>query len=222
MVISVIIPTLNEEKSIVKTLMPLQAWRARGHEVILVDAGSDDSTVSQTENLVDKCCYADKGRANQMNKGAEQADGDILLFLHADTLIGDDADRFIINSLKHFRWGRFKVRFSSSRPVFKLIAYMMNVRSCWSSVATGDQAIYVEKMLFTEMTGFPQLPIMEDVQFSKNLNKRNRMDCLEHEVMTSSRRWEQNGVIKTIILMWGLRLAYFLGVSAARLKSWYR
>lgn len=220
--ISVIIPTLNESCTIAKTLMPLQKWRARGHQVILVDAGSEDDTVLQAKNLVDKCLHSDRGRSIQMNKGVEQSDGEILLFLHADTLIAVDADQMILDSFNQTQWGRFRVKFTSGRMIFKIIALMMNMRSCLTSIATGDQAIFVQKKLFQDIGGYPQQALMEDVQLSRILKKRSQMCCLRSEVVTSSRRWEQNGIIKTIFLMWGLRLAYFLGVSAARLKPWYR
>ena len=222
MIISVIIPTLNESDSIAKTLMPLQSWRARGHQVILVDAGSEDDTVRQAEGLVDKCLYAGRSRSVQMNKGAEHSDGEILLFLHADTLIADNADQVILDNLKHALWGRFSVKFSCNQLIFKLIALMMNLRSCMTSIATGDQAIFVQKQLFMEAGGYPQQDLMEDIQLSKQLKKRSRMFCLKNKVVTSSRRWEKNGVTKTILLMWSLRLAYFLGVPAAKLKAWYR
>lgn len=222
MIISIIIPTLNESDSIVKTLMPLQKWRLRGHQVILVDAGSEDDTVQQSQNLVDKCLQADRGRSAQMNIGAEQADGDILLFLHADTLIDEDADELILKCLSYSRWGRFRVKFSSNKMIFKIIAVMMNVRSCLTSIATGDQAIFVQKSLFMEVGGFPSQALMEDIQLSKNLKSKSKLYCLKSEVVTSSRRWEHSGIARTILLMWGLRLAYFFGVSATKLKLWYR
>lgn len=220
--ISVIIPTLNESDSITETLMPLQKWRARGHQVILVDAGSDDDTVEQAKNLVDKSIQSDKGRSLQMNIGAQQADGDILLFLHADTLIDKSADQSVVDALSCNQWGCFKVRFSSNKLIFKLIAFMMNLRSCMTSVATGDQTIFVQKSLFMKIGGFPDQVLMEDVQLSKNLKAHCKMSCLKHEVVTSSRRWEYYGISRTIVLMWGLRLAYFIGVSPAKLKLWYR
>lgn len=220
--ISVIIPTLNESCSIAKTLMPLQKWRARGHQVILVDAGSEDDTVEQAKNLVDKSIQSDKGRSIQMNIGAQQADGDFLLFLHADTLIDKSADQSVVGALSSNQWGCFKVRFSSKKLIFKIIAYMMNLRSCTTSVATGDQAIFVQKSLFMKIGGFPDQVLMEDIQLSKNLKALCKMCCLKHEVVTSSRRWEQYGISRTIVLMWVLRLAYFIGVSPAKLKLWYR
>lgn len=222
MIISIIIPVLNESHSITQTLMPLQKWRCRGHQVILVDGGSEDDTVLRANGMVDKVINAPKGRANQMNAGAEQADGDVLLFLHADTLISETADQQILDALSNTRWGRFSVKFSSDKVIFKIIAIMMNLRSCLTSVATGDQAIFVNKQLFMAVDGYPQQVLMEDIQLSKNLRRQSDMACLKATVQTSSRRWEQYGITKTIVLMWGLRLAYFMGVPTGKLKAWYR
>jgi len=221
--IAVIIPTLNEGLSIQKTLIELQAWRQRGHQIILVDGGSADATVSHAENLVDLVLLSPKGRALQMNMGAEHADADILLFLHADTILKEGADHLIIESLsKNKPWGRFNVSFTSDKLIFKIIALFMNIRSCITSIATGDQAIFVEKQLFDQVGRYPSQPLMEDIQLSIVLKRQCRANCLKETVITSSRRWEQQGVYKTILQMWGLRLAYFLGVSSERLKHWYR
>jgi len=221
--IAVIIPTLNEGLSIQKTLIELQAWRQRGHQIILVDGGSADATVSHAENLVDLVLLSPKGRALQMNMGAEHADADILLFLHADTILKEGADHLIIESLSTNKpWGRFNVSFTSDKLIFKIIALFMNIRSCITSIATGDQAIFVEKQLFDQVGRYPSLPLMEDIQLSIVLKRQCRANCLKETVITSSRRWEQQGVYKTILQMWGLRLAYFLGVSSERLKHWYR
>jgi len=221
--IAVIIPTLNEGLSIQKTLIELQAWRQRGHQIILVDGGSADATVSHAENLVDLVLLSPKGRALQMNMGAEHADADILLFLHADTILKEGADHLIIESLSRNKpWGRFNVTFTSDKLIFKIIALFMNIRSCITSIATGDQAIFVEKQLFDQVGRYPSQPLMEDIQLSILLKRQSRANCLKEVVITSSRRWEQQGVYKTILQMWGLRLAYFLGVSSERLKHWYR
>jgi len=221
--IAVIIPVLNESLSIQSTLNPLQFWRKRGHQIILVDAESTDDTVQKANGLVDKVLTSSKGRAVQMNMGAEQVDADILLFLHADTVIDEAADQLILTALSTgHSWGRFNIAFNSGKPVFKIIAFMMNIRSCLSSIATGDQAIFVEKELFEQVGRYPLQPIMEDIQLSISLKKHSRGFCLKQKVITSCRRWQQNGILKTIILMWFLRLAYFIGVPASKLKSWYR
>ncbi|MDH5424106.1 MAG: TIGR04283 family arsenosugar biosynthesis glycosyltransferase [Gammaproteobacteria bacterium] len=223
MIISIIIPTLNESASISRTLIALQAWRQRGHEVILVDAGSGDDTVILAHPLVDQVLCTGRGRSQQMNIGAEHANGEVLLFLHADTLIAETADHIILNSLSNgCGWGRFNVEFTSARFIFKIIATLMNLRSCLSSIATGDQAIFVKKSLFEEVGRYPLQPLMEDIELSIRLKRISRACCQTERVMTSSRRWENNGVLNTIGLMWSLRLAYFLGVSPARLKRWYK
>ncbi|MDH5517814.1 MAG: TIGR04283 family arsenosugar biosynthesis glycosyltransferase [Gammaproteobacteria bacterium] len=221
MKISVVIPTLNESDSITNTLKPLQAWRKRGHQVVLVDGGSTDDTANKAELLVDLVLHSEQGRALQMNTGAERAEGDVLLFLHADTIIADNADQLILNALNDRPWGRFNVAFSSSRFVFKIIAFLMNLKSCLSSVATGDQAIFVSKKLFEDVGRFPQQLLMEDIELSVALRRHARSVCLSQKVITSSRRWEKNGLIKTVLLMWLLRFAYFSGVSSTTLKRWY-
>jgi len=221
--IAIVIPALNEALSIKKTLTSLQPWRQKGHQIILVDGGSNDATVRNAENLVDQILQSSQGRALQMNMGAEHADADILLFLHADTVLKEGSDNLIIESLSAGRpWGRFNVSFTSDKLIFKIIAFFINLRSCITSIATGDQAIFVEKQLFDQVGRFPPQPLMEDIQLSIMLKRRCRANCLNETVITSSRRWEQQGVYKTILQMWVLRLAYFLGVSSERLKRWYR
>ena len=221
MKISVILPVLNEADSIEQTLLPLQSWRQRGHQLILVDAQSRDNTLQLARPLVDVVTQSTKGRANQMNAGVKHARHDILLFLHADTLLAEDADQIVINTLKTFQWGRFNVCFSSKQLIFSVIASMMNIRSCLTGIATGDQAIFIKKELFNKVGGYPEQPLMEDIELSKRLKRLSPIACLQQTVETSSRRWQNNGVFKTIILMWWLRAAYFFGVSADRLKHWY-
>lgn len=221
--IAVIIPALNEAQFIQQTLFNLQAWRQKGHQVLLVDGGSTDETLTLAEPLVDELLVSEPGRALQMNMGAEHADADILLFLHADTLISENADQHIIASIAQGNdWGRFNVAFSSGRLVFRIIAFFINLRSCLSSIATGDQAIYVDKLLFDRVGRFPPLPLMEDVQLSINLKRKQRACCLQQTVITSSRRWEKNGIYKTILLMWSIRLGYFIGIPTEKLKLWYK
>jgi len=221
--IAIVIPTLNEGASIKDTLSSLQTWRQRGHQIILVDGGSSDATLSNAEHFVDLSLQSPKGRALQMNMGAEHADADVLLFLHADTRLKQGSDQLIIDSMsKDKLWGRFNVSFSSDRLIFKVIAYFMNLRSCITSIATGDQAIFVEKQLFDQVGRFPAQPLMEDVQLSILLKGHCRALCLKETVITSSRRWQQQGVVKTILQMWLLRSAYFIGVPAERLKHWYK
>ena len=221
---SIIIPVLNEAESILQTLKPLQLFRSQGHEVILVDGGSQDNTIEIAQPWVDLVLSSEKkGRANQMNAGAAHAGKDVLLFLHADTLLYDEALDTLLLQLATSRrvWGRFDIRLSSSKFIYRVIETMINWRSRVSGVATGDQAIFVKAYEFSYVGRFPDFPLMEDVALSKKLKKISRPICVSTSIMTSSRRWEQFGVIRTILLMWRLRLAYFFGVSPQQLVKYY-
>jgi rSAM/selenodomain-associated transferase 2 len=221
--IAIIIPALNEAATLEATLRPLQSWRRAGHQLILVDGGSSDDTVSVARPLVDRVLGSAPGRALQMNLGAEAACGDLLLFLHADTRLPPEADRLILRAVEHRRWGRFDVRLSGGHWLLRAVERMMNWRSCLSGIATGDQGIFVERELFERVGGFPELPLMEDIVLSKRLKRAaGRPACIHIPLVTSSRRWEQNGILRTILLMWRLRLAFFLGVPANRLARQYR
>ncbi len=222
--VSIIIPALNEAGSLEATLQLMQSWRKAGHELILVDGGSDDATATIAAPLVDQVLKSDPGRARQMNMGAEVASGEVLLFLHADTLLPDGADTIILVALaQQYRWGRFDVRLSGHHWLLRVVERMMNWRSCVSGIATGDQGIFVERDLFIQLGGFPQIPLMEDLALSRRLKGAvGRPACIRTPLVTSSRRWEQYGIVRTIILMWRLRLAWFLGVSAQRLARQYR
>ncbi|MBD3610497.1 MAG: TIGR04283 family arsenosugar biosynthesis glycosyltransferase [Gammaproteobacteria bacterium] len=215
------IPVLNESRSITPTLMALQPFRRLGHEIILVDGGSSDDTLMLAEDLVDQIIGCDKGRARQMNYGARHAWGNILLFLHADTTLPDDALEQINLALKKHEWGRFNVRLSGGNILLRFIERMMNWRSCVSGVVTGDQAIFMPKSTFIKVGGFADIPLMEDIELSKRLKKIGYPACVKSKVITSSRRWEENGIIKTILLMWQLRYAYYRGVKAEELVKRY-
>ena len=220
--ISIIIPALNEAAAIETTLTPLQFWRQSGHELILVDGGSCDDTASVARPLVDKVLNSAPGRALQMNLGASSASGDVLVFLHADTSLPPNADELIARALSRRQWGRFDVRLSGSHWLLRVVERMMNWRSCFSGIATGDQAIFLEHALFERLGGFPDMPLMEDIVLSKCLKREaGRPACIHTPLITSSRRWEQNGIVRTILLMWRLRLAWFLGVPVHRLARLY-
>ncbi len=221
--ISVIIPTLNEEGHIERTLTALQQLRSAGHEIILSDGGSSDRTVAIARPLVDKIVTGASGRAIQMNRGAEQASGDILWFLHADTMVPPAIDT-ILDRLTDRRspWGRFDIRLSGTRPIFRIIESMMNLRSRITGIATGDQGIFMLRYAFDQVGGFAEIPLMEDIAMSARLKGIGPPACLKQRLLTSSRRWEQNGIVKTILLMWWLRLAYFLGASPDYLARRYR
>ncbi len=222
--ISIIIPTLNEAESIAATLNPLQVMRARGHEVIVVDGGSTDATINLAAPLTDAVIDSAPGRATQMNAGAAKASGDVLWFLHADTLAPESADRDIGHALEGgFAWGRFPVRLSGSHPLLRIVERMMNLRSCLTGIATGDQGIFVRRDLFEAIGGFAPIPLMEDIDLSRRLKRQaGRPACLKRRLVTSSRRWETNGMVATILLMWRLRLAYALGADPAALARRYR
>lgn len=220
--LSIIIPALNEAAGIGATLARLQAARRRGHEVIVVDGGSGDGTPACCNNLVDQLLYAGPGRAVQMNAGAAQACGDTLLFLHADTLSPEDVDRLIAAVLRGAPgWGRFDVQLSGRRPLLRLIEWLMNLRSRVSGIATGDQGLFLTREWFASVGGFPDLPLMEDIALSKCLKRRARPHCLKARMVTSSRRWETQGIARTVVKMWCLRAAFFLGVPASRLARRY-
>lgn len=225
MKLSIIVPAYNEAANIQRALQPLQPWRAQGHEVIVADGGSSDQTLELARALSDSAFLSQKkGRAAQMNAGAALASGDVLLFLHADTTLPDSTLSDIEDAIfrQQREWGRFNVRLSGSHVMFRVIEHMMNWRSCITGVATGDQAIYVTKNKFNESGGFSDMPLMEDVEFSKRLKLMGKPACLRSCVVTSSRRWEEKGIYSTILLMWRLRLAYFLGASPEKLARLYR
>ena len=223
MKVSIIIPVLNEAGHIADTLKSLDPYRSDGHEVIVIDGGSSDDTVSIAGQHADKVLRSKAGRAIQMNHGIDEAQGDALLFLHADTRLPDDAIAQIIDAVEDgYFWGRFNVRLSGRHFMFRVIERMMNMRSCVTGVATGDQAIFVSRESVEIVGGYPQLPLMEDVVFSKRLRKLGWPACIRHPVVTSSRRWEDKGILRTMLLMWRLRLLFFLGVPAEKLAQQYQ
>lgn len=219
--LSIVVPVLNEADGIVAQLATLQPLRTRGHELVVVDGGSDDGTPALAAPLVDRVVASPAGRAMQMNAGAAVAIGDALLFLHADTCLPPDADALVLAALERRGWGRFDVRIEGAHPMLRVVAAAMNVRSRWTSVATGDQAIFCTRETFDRVGGFPALPLMEDVALSKRLRRIGPPACLRECVVTSGRRWERHGVFRTIALMWRMRLAYFVGVDPERLARWY-
>jgi rSAM/selenodomain-associated transferase 2 len=221
--LSIVIPTLDEAAGIVAQLESLQPLRARGHEVIVVDGGSRDGTAGLARPLADRVLDAPRGRAVQMNAGARLATADILLFLHADTRLPERADTLVSDALARpdRGWGRFDVRICGRHPLLPVVAAAMNLRSRLTGIATGDQAIFVRRRLFEALGGFPEIALMEDIALSRSLRARSRPVCLRSRVLTSGRRWEKHGVLRTIFTMWRLRLAYFLGAAPARLARDY-
>jgi len=223
-VISIIIPTLNEAEGLPATLASLQTVRRDGVEVIVVDGGSVDTTCESTEGLVDKLVFSPTGRALQLNKGAEVAEGQLLLFLHADTLLTSAAIHQIKGSMKRETayWGRFEVKLNGKHVAFRVIEKMMNMRSCLTGIVTGDHAMFVSKVLFEQVNGYPNIELMEDIALSKALKKHSPPICLKTTVLTSVRRWQSFGIYKTVWLMWSLRLRYFFNAAPSELSKLYR
>jgi rSAM/selenodomain-associated transferase 2 len=223
-VISIIVPALNEAGTIEAALRQLQECRNRGHEVIVVDGGSSDATVQQARPLADRVSHSSAGRAGQMQAGADMASGELLWFLHADTRIPAGACNAILAALVPGKrqWGYFEVQFPESIRMLDLVAWMMNRRSRLTGIATGDQGIFVTRELFRRVAGFRPIPLMEDIALSRCLKRHSRPACIDMKLITSSRRWRRHGILRTVLLMWSLRLAFFLGVSPATLAKYYK
>lgn len=217
-------PVLDEASTLRGVLDELAPQRALGLEVIVVDGHSSDGTLDVAAGAADRVLTATRGRASQMNAGAACASGDVLIFLHADTRLPAQALAAIDEGLRHGKaWGRFDVQIAGRAWTFKPIAALMNWRSRLSGIATGDQAMFVERKAFEAIGGFPEQPLMEDIELSKRLRRRfGRPACLKARVVTSGRRWERDGIWPTILLMWRLRLLYRLGVAPERLARSYR
>lgn len=222
--LSIVVPTLDEAAGIEGTLAALQPLRARGCEVVVADGGSTDGTPELARPSADRVVTSERGRARQQNAGAMAATGDVLLFLHADTRLPDGADELVIGGLRRSGrgWGRFDVRLTGRHPMLRLIERMIGLRSRLSGIATGDQAIFVRRDWFLRAGRFPDIPLMEDVALSKALKRMGPPLCLRAAVTTSSRRWETRGIVRTMVLMWRLRLAYALGADPAELAERYR
>jgi rSAM/selenodomain-associated transferase 2 len=220
--LSIIIPCLNEEKGIHFFLSRLQGLRSQC-ELILVDGGSDDNTAQIAQPLVDQVIHCAPGRAMQMNVGAKMASSQILLFLHADTFLPNDAIAQIQHAFsKGYRWGRFDIRLIGLHWLLPVISYFMNVRSAITGIATGDQVIFVDKALFQQVGSYPNIAVMEDIALSKRLKKQGQPYRVISRVESSARRWIQFGIYKMILLMWWLRLQYFLGFDPAQLAEQYQ
>jgi rSAM/selenodomain-associated transferase 2 len=221
--LSVIVPVFDEVATIVETLTRLAPLRARGAEVIVVDGGSLDGTVERARPLADHVIAAPRGRGAQMNAGAAIARGEVLMFLHADTRLPPDADRLIGDALARSgrAWGRFDVAIAGRSPLLPLVARAMNLRSRLSGIATGDQAMFATRAAFDRVNGFPDIALMEDIVLSRRLKRISPPVCLVPPVVTSGRRWDERGALRTIWLMWRLRLAFFFGAAPDALARQY-
>lgn len=221
--LSVVIPVWREAETIRSTLLGLQSLRPGGHEIIVVDGGSDDGTAGLATPLCDQVIVSEPGRAVQMNAGAAAASGDILLFLHADTILPSS----MLDHLSEFvqspaAWGRFDVRLTGQRRLFRVIAWFMNRRSRLTGIATGDQAIFVRRAAFCRLGGFEQIPLMEDVEICRRLKRLSKPFCVPDPVVTDSRRWQKLGPWRTVFLMWRIRWGYWRGKSPEALAKLYR
>ncbi len=222
--ITIIIPALNEAGTIQATLEALQPLRHSGHEVIVVDGGSHDNTVNESTPYADEVLHSRAGRAQQMQTGALAARSRVLWFLHADTLVPENAATAIGYALRDSGcdWGRFDIRFADTGLLLGLVAGLANLRSRLSGIATGDQGIFVTRELFNRVNGFPPIALMEDIALSRALKTYSRPACLRQQLTASARRWQKHGIVRTIVLMWSLRLAYFLGMSPETLARYYQ
>jgi rSAM/selenodomain-associated transferase 2 len=223
--LSIVMPVLNEAQGIEDALHRLAPLRARGVELIVVDGGSTDGTLARLQgHPAVPVLHAPRGRASQMNAGARVASGEHLLFLHADTALPPEADAWVAQALADGQrvWGRFDVRIDGQHGLLPVIATLMNLRSRWTGIATGDQCLFMTRTAFEAVGGFAEQPLMEDIALSASLLKLSRPACLRAKVLTSGRRWETHGVWRTVWLMWRLRWAYWRGVAPERLAEQYR
>jgi rSAM/selenodomain-associated transferase 2 len=221
--IAIVIPALDEAQNL-SWLLPDLATRWPSAEVVVADGGSRDATATIVRGYPSmRCIDAPPGRARQMNAGARVTRAPLLLFLHADTRLPSRALEAIADTLADAAvvGGRFDVRFDTRRPIMRVVAWLMNARSRLTGIATGDQAIFVRRSVFDAMEGFPDIPLMEDIAFSKALKRHGGLACLRLQVTTSARKWEREGPLRTIALMWLLRFLYVCRVSPARLHRCY-
>lgn len=221
--ISIVIPVLDEEQNLIKQKKLLSYLIKQGHEIIVVDGGSRDLSMTIAKQIGCQTIATKSSRGYQLHSGALKSNNEILLFLHADTFLPNNAVELICKSLntssKH--WGRFAIKFSNSSPVFKAIAWFMNIRSSLTGVVTGDHAIFTKRKSYFKCGGFSDFIIMEDISFSNRMKSLSRPICLPEYVVTSSRKWEKQGTLKTIFTMCKLRLLFFIGIPTEKLAKFY-
>lgn len=220
--LAIVVPMLDEAATLPALLVHLAGWRARGCEVVLVDGGSRDDSVEMSRAAGFRVLIAERGRARQMNAGAQACGRALMLFLHADTRLPEAADAMVCAALAVQAWGRFDVHIDGRPRMLRVVAALMNLRSRLSGIATGDQAIFVRRDAFDRIGGFPDQPLMEDVEISRRLRAIGRPACLRARVVTSGRRWDAHGAWRTIRLMWRLRWRYWRGESPQSLAEAYR
>ena len=222
MSLSIIVPIFNEEENLPSFLSHLAEFKHHVHEIIFVDGGSDDNSAKLISRSGFTVLHSERGRAAQMNYGAKAAQGNVYVFLHADTYLPKNATAYINQALQKKHWGRFNVRISGKSRLLRVVAFMMNLRSWYTGIATGDQTIFVQRDVFFLHNGYPLQPLMEDIALSVKLRSHSRPACLKACVQTSGRRWDSQGVWSTIILMWKLRWKYWRGVPVTEIASYYR
>lgn len=224
MQLSIIVPMLDEATQLPELFAHVLPLQRAGCEVIFADGGSRDGSARLAEVAGFAVVQTERGRARQMNAGAALANGEVLLFLHTDTRLPQGALHHITQVIEANDrcWGRFDVRISGRPFMLRVVSSMMNWRSRLTGIATGDQAMFVRRDVFEQLRGFPEQPLMEDIEMSKRLKALSRPACIAACVLTSGRRWETRGVWRTIVLMWRLRWAYWRGADAAKLAGLYR
>lgn len=223
MQLSIVMPVLDEAAVLPGALAALAGVRTRGHELIVVDGGSRDGSAALAAAAADQVIAAPRGRARQMNAGAACAKGQVLLFLHADTQLPTGAAAAVLEAVAGGApWGRFDVSIDGRSPWLRAVAWFMNQRSRLSGIATGDQAMFVQRELFQRLHGFADQPLMEDIELSCRLRAVARPACVRARVLTSGRRWDSHGVWRTMLLMWRLRWRYWRGASPHALAREYR
>lgn len=219
----IVVPLLNESAVLAHKLGELDVLRAMGAQVLLVDGGSTDHTAQLARDAGFDVLESARGRAQQMNAGARATSSDLLVFLHVDTRLPSGALFQIEKHLdRQAGWGRFDVRIIGRSPWLRVVSFCMNWRSRLTGIATGDQVFFMTRELFDRVGGFPEQPLMEDIEMSKRLKSLYSPICLQDRVETSGRRWEQKGIWTTILLMWRLRWSYWRGMPASELASLYR
>jgi rSAM/selenodomain-associated transferase 2 len=222
--LAIVMPVLDEAELIGPALARLESLRQRGSYVIVVDGGSRDDTARHAAVGADCVLQAARGRARQMNAGAAVApvECSAFLFLHADTELPPEADRLVEAALQKSAWGRFDIEIAGRSKWLGLVARLMNLRSRLTCICTGDQAIFARRTFFTELGGFADIALMEDIDFCRRAKPRQRPVAISATARTSGRRWDKHGALRTILLMWELRLRFFLGGDPELLARRYR